>query len=105
MNTPSCRSCNTDKYLRFTNFEPGRVNVQHHRTAQGTIRKERPVSPEVEYFCGRCGSFDGISVDMGWEPPTTQMTDDEIMSECGQYAPSRGTITRRTPGGGTVTAL
>jgi len=104
MNAPACRNCQTAKYLRILKFEPARLERDNFRSAQGRIqRPPRRVEAEATFFCRRCGSFDGHSVPEDWTPPEHEMSDHDILVECGQFAPRPGAITRMTPDGGTVT--
>lgn len=104
MDAPSCRNCQTAKYLRILKFERLHFERDDVRSAQGRIqRPPRRVEAEAAYFCGQCGSFDGHSVPEDWFPPEHVMSDHDILVECGQFAPEPRRITRMTPDGGTVT--
>lgn len=69
MNTPSCRSCGTDAYIRILKYTPGYVDTMEFPVGPGrTVTKHSDVGPVAEYFCQKCGSFNGHTVPEGWEP-------------------------------------
>ncbi|MFZ4895506.1 hypothetical protein ACL9RL_13740 [Plantibacter sp. Mn2098] len=63
---PICRTCNTDEFLVYSGFVPGRM-VHLGGRATG---KPHWVPSTVNYLCGACGRFDSGHVPDGWLPPS-----------------------------------
>jgi hypothetical protein len=68
MNTPNCPKCSTDQYLKITDFTRGYNEDTSIRTGQGTIPRTRRVDPVAQFFCQKCGYFNGHTVPADWEP-------------------------------------
>lgn len=83
MNSPNCPSCRTDRYLKITEFTRGYSEDASIRTAQGTIPKTRKVEPVAQFFCQKCGYFNGHTVPADWVAP--QDPDISELKEQGIY--------------------
>lgn len=83
MNTPSCRNCRTDAYLRYLDYTPARTRTLNLRSQQAQFTRERVDDPVSDYFCRKCGLRDGRSVPIDWEQPDETIADDAILEEFG----------------------
>lgn len=83
METPNCRHCGTDKYLKITEYTEGYIEDDSRRTAQGIIPRTRRVEPVAQYFCQKCGYFNGHTVPADWKPtPDPDITE---LQDAGVY--------------------
>lgn len=89
MQTPTCPTCGSDKFLKVIDHQPGYTKLIYFRTAQGTISQPETVAPTVEYLCQGCGYFNGHSVDADWTPPR-EMSEQEVLAEREVVYPRRG---------------
>lgn len=95
METPTCPSCRTDKYLRYLHFQPG----YSHVLDLGVTQRNQWQGPETQFYCRKCNYFNGHTVPDGWEPPNETITDQEILAEVGHVYANQGQKTTRQPNG------
>lgn len=101
MTVPTCPSCKTDKYLKYTNFEPATTEVLRLPVAGGVTR-HRQVNPKVDFFCRKCGYSNGYTVEADWTPPTADTVTPQELRALGAYWSAPHQKVTHTEGGGTV---
>jgi hypothetical protein len=100
MTTPICPTCRTDKYLKYTDFQPA-TTEEIRLPVAGGITRSRDVAPVVQFFCRKCGYSNGYSVDVDWTPPADTVTDDDLRALVTYWEAPHRSVTV-TEGGGTA---
>ncbi|WP_327062775.1 hypothetical protein OG312_10485 [Kocuria rhizophila] len=101
MNTPTCPTCGTDRYLRYLKFTPANTYVRDFGVTTRTVTDD-PVS---EFFCRKCDYFNGYSVPAEWEQPDETVSDQDILRDFGAVYMEHGRRTTSEGGGVFKTTL
>lgn len=104
MAIPTCTGCGTDRYLKYLDFQPA-TTEELRLPAAGGITRSRRVEPVVQFFCRKCGYFNGYSVDFDWTPPTEDPVSERELRSLGSYWEAPNKKVTVTNDGGTITTF